>query len=76
MSSKEDDFSFFLLKPVCNKLFRYKFEANVVINRPGEAGAVLETASSLINSLIESSFSSRSLKYHKSQTVRARELKF
>ena len=46
-----------------------------VINRPGVAGAVLQSASSLID-FSHSAFSSRSSWYHKSQTVRARELKF
>ena len=46
-----------------------------VINRPGGAGAVLHTASLLIHSFIKWSFSSKSLRYHESQTIRARELK-
>ena len=52
----------------------------VIVNRPGVAGAVLKTPLSLINSfsqsVSQSAFSSESSKYHKSQTVRARELKF
>ena len=47
-----------------------------VINIPGVAGAVLHKALSLSNLFAEQSFSSRSYKHHKSQTVRARELKF
>ena len=53
---------------------KYKF------NRPGEAGAVLQTALSLINKLIkwvsQSSFVKISSKHHTSQTVRAKDLKF
>ena len=44
----------------------------MMINRPGVAGAALQTASSLA----ESAFSSRYSQHHKSQTVRARQLKF
>ena len=47
-----------------------------IFNRPGVAGAVLHKASLLIKSLSYCSFSSQSSRYHKSQTVRARELKF
>ena len=50
-----------------------------VFHRPGVAGAVLQRASSLIDSFIaltESSSSSQSSKYHKSQAERARELTF
>ena len=47
-----------------------------VVNRTGVAGADLRTHSSLIHSLSQLSFSSKSSKYHKSQTVKARELKF
>ena len=44
-----------------------------MFNRPGVAGAVLYSALWLTNSFSDSS---RSSLYHKSQTVRARELKF
>ena len=47
-----------------------------IFNRPGVAGAVLQTASSLIKWVSQSSFSSRYSQHHDSQTVRARELKF
>ena len=50
----------------------------VLVVRPGVAGAVLQTASSFINSLIDQfsePFPKISSYYHKSQTVRARELK-
>ena len=51
-----------------------------LFNRPGVAGAVLQTTSSLIYSdsqwVSQSAFSSKSSRYHKSQTIRARELKF
>ena len=47
-----------------------------IVNRPGVAGAVLQTPSSFIHSVSQWSFSSESSKYHKSQTVRARELTF
>ena len=42
-----------------------------IFNKPAVAGAVLQTASLLS----QSAFSSISSKYHKSQRVRARELK-
>ena len=48
----------------------------MIFNRPGVAGAVLQTPSSLIDSVSESAFSSQSSRYHKSQSRRARELKF
>ena len=51
-----------------------------VFKRPGVAGAVLQTPLSLTdklnNWLSQRSFSSRYSQYHKSQTVRARQLKF
>ena len=47
-----------------------------VINRPGVAGAVLQSPLLLINSLIKSAFSSKPSKHHYTQTVRARELNF
>ena len=47
-----------------------------VFNRPSVAGAVLQTVSKLINWLLTYwSFYSQYLGHHKSQTVRARELK-
>ena len=46
-------------------------------NRSGVAGAVLQTPSSFIDSVSESvSLFLPSSRYHKSQTIRARELKF
>ena len=54
----------------------YASTRNQLFNKPGVAGAVLQTPLSLINSFIESSFSSKSLEYHKLQTIRARELQF
>ena len=56
-------------------------KVKLLINRQGVAGAVLQTAASSFihyfsHSLIQSSFSSQSSTHHKSQTVRARELKF
>ena len=53
-----------------------KWNSSGMFNGPGVAGAVLQTAFSLIHLLSESSFSSRPSKNHNSQTVRARELKF
>ena len=47
-----------------------------IINRPGVAGALLRTPSWTIKSVCQWAFSSKSSKYHKSQTVRARNLKF
>ena len=49
-----------------------------LVNRPAVAGALLQTASSLIDFkwLTEWSFSSQSSRYHKSLTLRARELDF
>ena len=44
-----------------------------VINRPGVAGAVLQTSLSLIDSLSQRSFSSKPSKHHYTQTVTARE---
>ena len=49
---------------------------NLIFNRPCVAGAELQTPLSLINSLTDSTFSSKPLKYHYTQTVRARKLKF
>ena len=51
--------------------YTYDFH-DIVFNRPGVAGAVLQTPSSFI----EWSFSSKSSKQFLSQTVRARELTF
>ena len=47
-----------------------------LFNRPGVAGAVLQTPPLLINSLIMSSFCSESSRHCLSQTVKARELNF
>ena len=47
-----------------------------IIKRPGVARAVLQTPLSLIDSVSQSSFSSQSSRYQKSQTIKARELKF
>ena len=47
-----------------------------VINRPDVAGAVLQTPLTFIKLLIKSAFSSKSSQHHKSQTVKARKLKF
>ena len=49
---------------------------NQLINRPDVAGAVLRTPLWLNDWLRWSSFSSKPSKYHKSQTVRARDLQF
>ena len=51
-------------------LYLYKF------NRPGVAGAVLQTLPLPIKSVGQSSFSSKSSKHHNSKTVKPRELKF
>ena len=48
----------------------------IVFNRPGAAGAILQTPLSLNNAFIDGSLSSKSSKHHYSQTVRARDLKF
>ena len=48
----------------------------VVFNRPGVAGAILQTPPSLINYLIESPFSPKPSKHHYTQTMRDRELTF
>ena len=48
----------------------------ILINRPGVAGAVLQTTLSLIDSISQSFFSSQSSKYNFSQTVKARTLTF
>ena len=47
-----------------------------LITRPNVAGAVLQTHSSLIHSLIQRIFSSKPSKHHYTQTVRSMELKF
>ena len=51
----------------------------MLINRTGVAGAVLQSPPSLIHwfndSLSQRSFSSKSSEHHKSQTIRARDLK-
>ena len=47
-----------------------------IINRPGVAGAVLQSPPLLTYLLIKSAFSSRYSQHHKSQTVRAGQLKF
>ena len=48
-----------------------------MLNRPGVAEAVLQTPLSLIDSFTQSGILfSKSSKYHKSQTIKARELKF
>ena len=46
-----------------------------IINIPGVAGADLQTPPSFIYWLSQSSFSAKSSKLHKSQTIRARDLK-
>ena len=46
-----------------------------IFNRPGVAGAVLETPPSLIDRVSKQSFSSKSSKHHKFQTITARHLK-
>ena len=48
----------------------------IFINRPGVAGAVLQSASWLTDSFCQRAFSSNSSTYHKSQSRRAREQKF
>ena len=47
-----------------------------IFNRPGVVGAVLQTPLSLIQRVSQLAFSSKSSKYHKSQTVGGRGLKF
>ena len=47
-----------------------------IINRPGVAGALLQTPLWTIKSVRQWAFSFKSSKYHKSQTLRARNLKF
>ena len=47
-----------------------------IFHRPCVAGAVLQTPLLLINSVTQSSFSSKSSKYLHSKTVKARELTF
>ena len=49
---------------------------SLVVQRPGVAGAVLQTPALLTDSLNGSSFSTKSSEYLHYQTVRARELKF
>ena len=49
---------------------------HIVFNRPGVAGAVLQSPPSLIKTLIKSWFVEIYSKYCYSQTIRARELKF
>ena len=61
-----------ILKP--RNLINYR--NNNLQTRCGVAGAGLQTPSSLINSVSDSSYSSKSSKYHKSKTIRARELTF
>ena len=46
------------------------------MNYDGVAGAVLQTSPPLINSLSNRSFSTKSSKHYKSQTIRARDLNF
>ena len=46
------------------------------VNRPGVAGALLQTPPSLINSVTHWCYSFRSSEHHKSQTAIARELTF
>ena len=52
-----------------------KLTVSNIFNRPVVAGAVLQTPLSLIDSVSQSAFSSQSSIYHKSQTIRARELR-
>ena len=47
-----------------------------VINRPGVAGPVLQSPPTFTDLLSQSSFSSKFLKHHKSQTSLASDLKF
>ena len=49
---------------------------STIINRPGVAGTVLQTPSSLSQSVSQSVFSSEPSTHHYTQTGRARELKF
>ena len=49
---------------------------HIIFNRPGVAGAVLQTPLLLIHTFINSSFSSKPSKYHYTQSIRAKELKF
>ena len=57
-------------------LLSYFLTFLLFIKRPGVAEAVLQIPLSLIHWLNDSSFSSKSSKYHKSQTEWARELTF
>ena len=77
----------YLSKVLQHKLFSYTISsyymwpgvARAVLQTalwPGVARAVLQTALSLIESLTEWSFPSRSYKHHNAQTIRARELQF
>ena len=59
----QEDFYFFYL--LCQ-----------IINRPGVAGAVLQTASSLTDTVSHSSFVKISSEHLHSQTIKARKLKF
>ena len=63
----------FLALPIYFKDFLEYRLITTLFNRPGVAGAVLQSSLSLIHWLSESSFSSKSSKFHKSQTRRARE---
>ena len=58
-----------LVKNVCSPLF-------FIINRPGVAGAVLQTPSLLINSFVNSSSVEISSKHCLARTVRPRDLIF
>ena len=64
------------LSKVLRTLGGYTGFACKVFNRPGVAGAVLQTPPSLINRFIDSSFVEISSNHHNFQTVRARDLKF
>ena len=73
--------SFYGLWVMMHRRFRGKgslnyWVTNFIFIRPGVAGAVLQTHSSFINSLSPWVFSSQSSRYHKSQTIRVRKLKF
>ena len=66
--------AFSLLRRGCE--FRGNKPSLCIFNRPGVAGAVLQTPPWLIHSFIDWCFSSRSSQHHYTHSVRARKLKF
>ena len=57
-------------------LSSFLVQSIIIINRPGVAGAVLQTPPWLTNSVGQSSFVEISSNHHNFQTVRARDLRF